>query len=79
MLIKGLAIEASMRWKDLICVALHPGTVNTDLSKPFSSRVPPEKLFTPQQSCQYLCDTIASLDPKSSGGLYAWDGQAIEY
>ena len=79
MLIKGLAIEASMRWKDLICVALHPGTVNTDLSKPFSSRVPPEKLFTPQQSCQYLCNTIASLDSKSSGGFYAWDGQAIEY
>ena len=79
MLIKGLAIEASMRWKDLVCVALHPGTVNTELSRPFSARVPAEKLFTPQQSCEYLCNTIASLGPKASGGFYAWDGQAIEY
>lgn len=79
MLIKGLAIEASMRWKGLICVALHPGTVATELSDPFSARVPPEKLFTPDQSCAYLCSTIASLTPAATGGFFAWDGQAIEY
>ena len=79
MLIKGLAIEASMRWKGLICVALHPGTVATALSDPFAARVPPEKLFTPDQSCAHLCSTIASLTPAATGGFYAWDGQPIEY
>ena len=79
MMIKCLSIEASMRWKDLICVALHPGTVDTQLSSPFSSRVPPNKLFTPAQSCQYLCSTLQKLTPKDTGGVFAWDGQPIEY
>ena len=79
MMIKCLSIEASMRWKDLICVALHPGTVDTQLSSPFSSRVPANKLFTPAQSCQYLCSTLQTLTPKDTGGVFAWDGQPIEY
>lgn len=79
MVIKGLSIEASMRWKGLVCVALHPGTVDTSLSQPFSSRVPPEKLFTADQSCQYLFNTLQSLTPEDTGGFFAWDGQPIEY
>jgi NAD(P)-dependent dehydrogenase (short-subunit alcohol dehydrogenase family) len=79
MILKGVAIEASMRWRELICVALHPGTVATDLSKPFARSVPPEKLFTPDQSCAYLSQVIAGLGSEQSGGFYAWDGQAIEY
>ncbi len=79
MLIKGISIEAKMRWPDLVCVALHPGTVKSDLSAPFTSRVPPEKLFTPQQSCEYLCTVIEELTPNDSGNFFAWDGQPIPY
>ena len=79
MIIKGLAIEAKMRWRDLVCVALHPGTVDTALSGPFSARVPPEKLFTPDTACTHLCNVIDSLSPTDSGRFFAWDGQPIEY
>ena len=54
MIVKTLSIEASMKWKDLICVALHPGTVETALSEPFTARVPPHKLFTPEVSPGHL-------------------------
>ena len=79
MFIKGLSIEAKMRWPKLICVALHPGTVESALSEPFSARVPPEKLFSPDQSCQYLTEVIHTLKPAQSGNFYAWDGQPIPY
>ena len=79
MIVKTLALEASRRWKQLICVALHPGTVDSNLSAPFSSRVPEHKLFTPVQSCGYLMDVIQQLNAEQTGGFFAWDGQAIEY
>ena len=79
MLIKTLAIEAKMKWPELVCVALHPGTVDTELSRPFTSRVPAEKLFTPRKAAQHLSEVIASLTPSDSGGFFAWDGQPIEF
>ena len=79
MIVKALAIEAAMRWRQLVCVALHPGTVDTRLSKPFARSVPPGKLFSPFQACGYLCDVISKLGPSDSGGFYAWDGQPIAY
>ncbi len=79
MFIKTLAIEASMKWQGLICVALHPGTVDTELSKPFTSRVPEEKLFSREVACRHLCDVVEGLTVKDSGGFYAWDGKPIVY
>ena len=41
---------------------------------PFSSRVPPYKLFSAEQSVGYLIDVISKLEPEQSGGFFAWDG-----
>ena len=79
MMVKTLALEASRRWQQLVCVSLHPGTVKTQLSDPFSSRVPPHKLFSPTQSAEYLMDVISNLGPDQSGGFFAWDGSPIEF
>lgn len=35
-LVRGASIELARRRKDAVCVALHPGTVDTPLSQPFS-------------------------------------------
>ncbi|NIO42399.1 MAG: SDR family NAD(P)-dependent oxidoreductase, partial [Burkholderiales bacterium] len=40
MLIKTLSIELARRNPKAICVGLHPGTVDTALSKPFQSGIP---------------------------------------
>ncbi len=79
MLLKTLAIEHARRWPDSVVVALHPGTVDTALSKPFSSRVPTERLFEPSQSARHLLGVIDDLTPSATGGFFAWDGTPIEY
>ena len=77
MVIKNAAIEMGRRHKNMIIVGLHPGTVDSDLSKPFQSHVPAEKLFSPAQAASYLCGVIKNLRPSDSGKIFAWDGQEI--
>jgi NAD(P)-dependent dehydrogenase (short-subunit alcohol dehydrogenase family) len=79
MAIKTLAVEHARRFPESIIATLHPGTVDTALSKPFSSRVPPEKLFTPDVSANHLLRVIDQLDVADSGGFFAWDGSRIPY
>jgi NAD(P)-dependent dehydrogenase (short-subunit alcohol dehydrogenase family) len=79
MVLKTFAIEHGRRRKESIIVGLHPGTVDTGLSKPFSGNVPEGKLFSPAQSARYLLDVIDGLEPDDSGGFFAWDGQRIDY
>ncbi len=76
---RTFAIEAARRAPNLIVTALHPGTVETALSKPFSGNVAAEKLFSPVQSVAYLLTVIAALTPADSGGFKAWDGSAIPW
>ena len=79
MLLKTLSIEHARRWPEGVLAALHPGTVNTHLSEPFSSRVPSGKLFKPADSASNLLRVIDTLQASDSGGFFAWDGQNIEY
>ena len=78
-LTRTIAIELARRLPQLICVALHPGTVETDLSAPFRGNVAAEKLFTPDQSAAYLLRVIAGLGRESTGRFYAWDGAEIPW
>lgn len=77
MLLRCAALEAKRLWPDLVVLALHPGTVDTALSKPFSKRVPAHKLFSVETSCAHLESVIRARTPKDSGGFFAWDGQPI--
>ena len=79
MIIKNLAIETNRRYADSIIVGLHPGTVDSNLSKPFQSRVAKDKLFSPAFSAESLLKVIEGLTAKDSGKIVAWDGQVIEY
>lgn len=78
MIIKNLAIEVARRRKEAVCVGLHPGTVDTDLSKPFQSGVPTEKLFTPELSADHLLRVVDGLTASDSGRVFAWDGTPID-
>lgn len=77
MLIKTLAIELARTRPEAVCVGLHPGTVATGLSKPFQKGVNADKLFTPAYSANQLLGVLDRLTPAESGGLFAWDGEAI--
>ena len=77
MLIKTLAIEVARSRPDAIVVALHPGTVDTALSKPFQRGVAPEKLFTADHSAERLLEVLDQLTPEQSGDCFAWDRQRV--
>lgn len=79
MLVKSFAIELARRNPRAICASLHPGTVDTALSKPFQSGVAAEKLFSPDASAAHLLAVIDGLQPEDSGRLIAWDGARIPY
>ncbi|WP_371311797.1 short-chain dehydrogenase [Pseudovibrio flavus] len=78
MIIKTAAIEATRLNKQSAVIGLHPGTVNSALSKPFQTSVPEGKLFSPEQSAKHLVQVLASVTPAQTGGCFAWDGEEIQ-
>lgn len=79
MIIRSASIEIARRNKQAIVVGLHPGTVDTGLSKPFQANVPSGKLFTPAFAAGQLIDVIDQCQSSDTGKLLAWDGQEIPY
>ncbi len=76
-IIRTLSIELAASRPDAICVALHPGTVATELSAPFRGRVAPARLFTPEVAAAHLLRVIEGLVPAHTGAQLAWDGSLI--
>jgi NAD(P)-dependent dehydrogenase (short-subunit alcohol dehydrogenase family) len=79
MLVRSCAVELHQRNPGALCVALHPGTVDTRLSQPFQGGVDPAKLFAPTRSARALLGVLDRLTPADSGRLFAWDGQPIPF
>ena len=79
MFTRNLSIELRRTARDVICVALHPGTCDTDLSKPFQKRVPPDKLFSPERAVRQLLGIITNLEPADNGRFIASDGQTVPW
>jgi len=78
MIIKNAAIEIGRRNKKSVIVGLHPGTVDSNLSKPFQGNVPGGKLFTADFSVKNLLEVLKNLKPEHTGRCFAWDGKEIE-
>ena len=77
MIVKNAAIETARRDKNKIIIGLHPGTVDSALSAPFQTNLAAGKLFSPQQSADYLLKVIDAVTPDDSGQVFAWDGSVI--
>ncbi len=78
-LVRTLGIELMRSRKNAVCVGLHPGTVDTGLSKPFQANVEAGRLFTSALAADQLLAVIDGLEPKDSGKLFAWDGAVIPF
>jgi NAD(P)-dependent dehydrogenase (short-subunit alcohol dehydrogenase family) len=79
MALKTLALEWRMAMPKGAVAALHPGTTDTGLSRPFQANVPAEKLFTGAQSAAYLLAVIDQLTPDNSGRFWSWDGTELPW
>ena len=79
MLVRNFSIELRQRNPQAVCVALHPGTVDTALSRPFQSAVNPSKLQAPADSVRRMLLTLDGLTPADTGKLWAYDGAPIPF
>jgi NAD(P)-dependent dehydrogenase (short-subunit alcohol dehydrogenase family) len=76
-LVKTAAIELKRRNPDALCVALHPGTVDTALSKPFAKAG--LKLRSPEMAASELLAVLAGLEPAQSGALVDYQGKTLPW
>ncbi len=79
MLLRTLAIEHARLWPQSVIAGLHPGTVDTELSRPFTARTPREQLFSAEKSARCLADVMDKLGPEDTGRTFAWDGSRVEF
>eukprot|EP00250_Pteridium_aquilinum_P002255 c12452_g1_i2 orf=549-1724(-) len=78
-LTRTIGVECLRLKLPVITILLHPGTVDTDLSKPFSRNVSPEHLFTPAASVEKLLDVIDSLKPEDCAKFLNYDRQELPW
>ena len=79
MALKCLSIEWARTMKNLRVVALHPGTTDSRLSKPFQSSVPEGKLFSTKKTAGLLIAQLDQLHEQPSGQFIAYDGEVIPW
>ena len=76
-IVKNFSLEIKRSNPNSIFIGLQPGTVKSNLSKPFEKNVQSENLFTPDYSAAKLLEVIDALTSDDSGKLYAWNGEEI--
>lgn len=80
MVLKTSSIEAARRNKKCAIIGLHPGTVESKLSDPFSGNVPDKKLFTPEYSVKNMMQNVVEkVGNEDTGKLFAYDGEEIQF
>jgi NAD(P)-dependent dehydrogenase (short-subunit alcohol dehydrogenase family) len=76
-LVHCAAIELARSHPEALCVTLHPGTVDSRLSRPFSKAG--LALQPPDQAATRLLAAIDGLTAAQSGGFFDADGQPIPW
>ncbi len=77
MFTKTLSIELGRVAPRAIVVGLHPGTVDTGLSKPFQRSVPPGRLLSPDGSAAALLKVLGRLTIDDSGKVFDYRGTEV--
>mgnify|MGYP003999934373 FL=1 len=77
MIIKTASIEIKRTNNNMIIVGLHPGTVETKLSKPYLKSA--SKIFDTNESAEKLLEVIYNLSNTDTGNIYDYSGRIIPY
>lgn len=75
-IIRTAAIEIARKHRNRIVVALHPGTVETALTRDYADRYP---TITAERSASALLAVIDSLTPQDTGRFFDWNGNPVEW
>jgi NAD(P)-dependent dehydrogenase (short-subunit alcohol dehydrogenase family) len=79
MALKTLSIEWKHSHPKGCVAALHPGTNDSPLSKPFQANVAPQNLFTPAYTVSCFVKLLTRLDSRNSGKFWAWNETIIPW
>jgi NAD(P)-dependent dehydrogenase (short-subunit alcohol dehydrogenase family) len=76
---RTLAIECRVNFPRATIVAIHPGTTDTALSRPFQRNVNPDKLYSPAQTAARILKVAAGAAGARNGCFLNWDGSEIPW
>ncbi len=77
MFVKTLSIEWRRQMPKATVLALHPGTTDTALSKPFQSRVPAHQLQSAESVATQLIALIDAASPDDTGRFIDYQGRDL--
>lgn len=70
------AIELARTHPELVCVALHPGTVETPFTAKYLARHPAVRA---DEAAENLLRVLAGLDASKTGGFFDWAGEEVAW
>lgn len=78
-LMKTFSIEYARRAKNIKLIAFHPGTVNSEMSKPFHATVPKGKLFEPDYVASCLSEVMDNMPVDGQLAYVDYAGKPIPW
>lgn len=79
MMLKTASVELARRAKNIKVIVFHPGTTDTELSKPFQKNVPKGKLFTCEFVAQQLLEIVKRQELDHTASFLDWKGETINW
>ncbi len=77
MLLRNFAVEMARTHPQGVVAGLHPGTVDSALSKPFQTGLPDGQLTKPEDAASNLLRVLADLRPEQSGRVFDFRGSEV--
>jgi NAD(P)-dependent dehydrogenase (short-subunit alcohol dehydrogenase family) len=75
-IIRTASIEYTRTHPEIVLAAIHPGTVRTNLSKPYAGG---HRTVSPDEAATSILTMLNGLRPDASGSFIAYDGSAIPW
>ncbi|MEP1216743.1 MAG: SDR family oxidoreductase [Marinobacter sp.] len=79
MLVRNLSIELPRKYRPLACVAVHPGTTLSPLSKPFTRSLAQLRVHQPEETAANILSVAERLTEDDNGTFLSWDGSVIPW
>jgi hypothetical protein len=77
--VKTFDLHLQQQKVQAICVAMHPGTMKTELSKDFLRAVPYDRIFEPRDAAVNVMNVVENLNTDQRGKFWDWSGQRIPW
>lgn len=75
-IVRTTSIELARSHPRAVCVAIHPGTVDTSFTQKYVDRHP---TVTPDTAASNILAVLNGLGPSQSGGFYDWAGKPMQW